>query len=250
MANSFPGEWLDECASTNIELNARAKEGAPHGFWVAAKSQTAGRGRQGNGWVSQAGNLFLSVLVRNIPGPEFWTWTPLIAALAVRDDVVSLRTELSKLLLVKWPNDLWLEHRKCCGILCEGHGSSGESYIIVGIGLNCMISPQGPGLIASSVQIEPAIILPRIVDRLMQRLHEADREELKETWTRWSEFPVGTDVQWSDKKEGSYLGSGRVLGLGSFGELQVISTEGKCVSLFSEEVSLRAAVAASGESLL
>jgi hypothetical protein len=61
---------------------------------------------------------------------------------------------------------------------------------------------------------------------------------------------VGTDVQWSDKKEGSYLGSGRVLGLGSFGELQVISTEGKCVSLFSEEVSLRAAVAASGESLL
>ena len=250
MQVDFPGDWLDECGSTNTELQMRAQGGAPHGAWVAANHQTAGRGRAGSSWVSEQGNLFLSILVRELPQRELWTWVPLISALAARSAILALRPELQPTLKVKWPNDLWLNHSKCCGILCEGFGSNDQSYIIAGIGLNALQAPALQGREVACVGISPQELQPLIVKELLRRVASAHRPQLINEWRECSEFPLGARVQWSEKLGDRILGQGRVAGLGEYGELQVVLEDGTIKSLFSEEVSLRAAAEASGGSLL
>ena len=54
---------LDETGSTNADAMRLALAGEPLPLWVAAKRQTAGRGRAGRSWISGAGNLQASLAV-------------------------------------------------------------------------------------------------------------------------------------------------------------------------------------------
>jgi len=96
---------------------------------VFAYGQTRGRGRQKRDWFSPSGGFYLSILMF----PERYINTiPLIAALAVIECLRDLQfTNLS----IHWPNDVVLNNRKICGILCERQ----DNAIICGIGLNVNI---------------------------------------------------------------------------------------------------------------
>ena len=126
---------FDETPSTNSAAAKLAHDGAPHGTLVVAERQTAGRGRLGRQWYSPAaGNLYSSLLLRELPGPSRVAWVPLVAAVAVAsavDQVTGLRTSL------KWPNDILVAERKIGGILCESTGlGTSAAVLVVGIGLN------------------------------------------------------------------------------------------------------------------
>jgi len=129
--------WLETADSTNSELRRRIA-GLDNLSIVATREQTAGRGQGTHTWFSTPGkNLTFSILYR-FRG-EF--------ALAASDAI--LITQVTTLALrdyllghgvrarIKWPNDIWVEDRKICGILIENTLEGGmvrES--IVGIGLN------------------------------------------------------------------------------------------------------------------
>lgn len=116
---------LDEVDSTNRDALERAAAGAPHGTTVVARRQTAGRGRQGRTWLSDAGALTLSVVVRGHVADGL---LPLRAGLAVaRTAGPGAR--------VKWPNDVLVDGRKVAGILVEQVPGEGDAAV-VGIGLN------------------------------------------------------------------------------------------------------------------
>lgn len=126
---------FDETLSTNSAAAKLARDGAPHGTLVVAEHQTAGRGRLGRQWHSPAaGNLYCSLLLRELPTPNRVSWIPLVAAVAVAsaiDQVTGLRTAL------KWPNDMLVAERKIGGILCESTGlGTSAAVLVVGIGLN------------------------------------------------------------------------------------------------------------------
>lgn len=126
---------FDETPSTNSAAATFAHDGAPHGTLVVAERQTAGRGRLGRQWYSTAaGNLYCSVLLRELPMANRVSWIPLIAAVASAsavEQVTGLRTSL------KWPNDIQVADRKIGGILCESTGlGTSSAVLIVGIGLN------------------------------------------------------------------------------------------------------------------
>ena len=70
MENETEIRVLDEVGSTNDEALSLGRAGAAHGLAVAARRQTAGRGRRGHAWDSPAGNLYLSVVLRPNVGPE------------------------------------------------------------------------------------------------------------------------------------------------------------------------------------
>ena len=55
---------VERCVSTNDLARSLGEAGAPHGTWVSAKVQEAGRGRLGRKWESLEGNLFLSLIAR------------------------------------------------------------------------------------------------------------------------------------------------------------------------------------------
>ena len=122
---------FDRTESTNL----LAIRGNPGDVFVAAE-QTAGRGRLDHKWHSCRGqNLLMSAVldVTDIAPTEVATF-PLLAGVAIIKTIKRLsqfRPD-SLTLHLKWPNDVYLNSRKVCGILCERHGDK----IVVGIGLN------------------------------------------------------------------------------------------------------------------
>src|SRR5262249_43806523 len=102
--------------------------------------QESGRGRLGRKWESDEGNLFLSIVARLEPSAS-WSWVPMATAVAIAECLAEFNPRLD--LRIKWPNDLWLGGAKLGGILCEASGGASNSFIVIGVGLNCAQSPQG-----------------------------------------------------------------------------------------------------------
>jgi BirA family transcriptional regulator, biotin operon repressor / biotin---[acetyl-CoA-carboxylase] ligase len=88
-----------ETHSTNDDVAAHAREGAPEGLWLRAERQTGGRGRQGRGWHSPEGNLYASTLVRMREGDPPAPTLALVAAVALH--------EVSALFAGDQPSPLW-----------------------------------------------------------------------------------------------------------------------------------------------
>jgi len=128
--------WHETLPSTIDEAHRRAGENAPHGFGVAARIQTAGRGTRGQAWDSSAGGLWLSVIARP-SGSGPLESTGLRVGLAVAERIDALLGPGTRRTEIKWPNDLVLGGKKLAGILCEArwHGDR-LSWIIASIGLN------------------------------------------------------------------------------------------------------------------
>ena len=129
--------WLETADSTNSELRRRIA-GLDNLSIIAAREQTAGRGQGTHTWFSTPGrNLTFSILYRfgdayALAASDAILITQ-VTTLAIRDYLLGHGVRAR----IKWPNDIWVEDRKICGILIENTLESGmvrES--IVGIGLN------------------------------------------------------------------------------------------------------------------
>ncbi|MEO5971112.1 MAG: biotin--[acetyl-CoA-carboxylase] ligase [Bdellovibrionia bacterium] len=241
---SYENQIVDKCGSTNDLAKSLAEKGVPHGTWVSSRIQEAGRGRLGRNWQSVEGNLFLSLVVR-IEDKRLWSWIPLTTAVGI---VGHLRKrfppfETSPLeVLVKWPNDIYLKGRKLGGILCESVGGP-KSFVIVGIGLNCVASPNGPDLNAADLttmlagqKITADDIRLGLVDSVlyeMNRLVSEGPKNIVGHYHEWALLKPGTKVEWDQGKKSGFVNS-----LGPSGELEVLTSHGTTVSLFAEDVSL------------
>jgi BirA family biotin operon repressor/biotin-[acetyl-CoA-carboxylase] ligase len=122
--------------STNADLLARARDGAPEGVVLAAEEQSAGRGRMGRSWQSPPrAALTFSLLLRPAPVPPARRgWLPLLAGTAVAGAVRTVAAVDARL---KWPNDVLVGEAKLGGILAEAVGDA----VIVGVGLNVSAAP-------------------------------------------------------------------------------------------------------------
>ncbi|MDR0348971.1 MAG: biotin--[acetyl-CoA-carboxylase] ligase [Tannerella sp.] len=129
---------LSETESTNsyLQLLARLEDLADETV-VLTDFQTAGRGQSGNSWESENGkNLTFSILFypKQLPANQPFVIAELAALFIKRilDEIVSGIT-------VKWPNDIYWQDRKICGILVENMLAGGlirKSIIGAGINLN------------------------------------------------------------------------------------------------------------------
>lgn len=126
---------FNRITSTNAFLKRLAQRGAAEGAVILADEQTAGRGRLGRKWQSLPGKgLWFSFLLRpRLPIDRVGVVSLAVAAL-IADTLAQV---CGASFQVKWPNDVLLEGRKVCGILCETQMSpTNVEAIIVGIGLN------------------------------------------------------------------------------------------------------------------
>jgi BirA family biotin operon repressor/biotin-[acetyl-CoA-carboxylase] ligase len=128
-AQGIPIRYYDCLDSTNEEARRLLRAGETGPLWIAAKQQTAGRGRRGRSWVSEEGNLFATLLL-SAPQPNS-SQLAFVAALASAETIAHYAPQ-SRVAL-KWPNDVLLEGQKVCGILLEGLG---HGALAIGIGIN------------------------------------------------------------------------------------------------------------------
>ena len=143
--------------STNTRAKLLAAQGAPHGFLVCADSQTEGRGRFGRQFFSpeHSGVYITYVLRPKLPAEQAVMITSM-AAVAVARAIEALADLEVK---IKWVNDLYVNGRKACGILCEASMDfdSGQlDHVVLGIGINVgrMRFPDELESIATSLENE------------------------------------------------------------------------------------------------
>ena len=131
---------VEVTGSTNDDLLEAGKQGAPHGTGLAARAQTAGRGRRGHKWDSTAGNLLLSIVLRPCVNPTKYSGLAAVSGLAVLE---ALRKQgPANEIALKWPNDLVARGRKLGGILVEAaRDNEGKSFAVCGIGVNVNYVP-------------------------------------------------------------------------------------------------------------
>ena len=133
--------WLEETDSTNRALRRHIGDYDSLSF-LAAYGQTAGRGQGDHTWFSTPGkNLTFSYLLRysEFPGHPLATDDALlitcVTTLGIRDYLLTHGVKAD----IKWPNDIWVDGKKICGILIENileDGAIRESIIGVGLNLN------------------------------------------------------------------------------------------------------------------
>ena len=134
----------DSIDSTNEEARRLAASGETGPVWIVAREQTAGRGRRGREWVSQAGNLFATLLMR---APQTLSAQLAFAAgLAAGETVAHFAPAVP--VNLKWPNDVLLDGRKAAGILLEGIGSEA---LAIGFGINLAHHPDATEFPATSI---------------------------------------------------------------------------------------------------
>ncbi len=130
---------LEAAGSTNDVTLEYGRKGAAEGLVVTAEEQTAGRGRLGRRWLAPRGtSLQLSVLLRPLLPPSQIASLTRMAALAVGS---TLAREFGLEPVLKWPNDVLLNSKKCAGILIETALQGDRlDYAVLGMGLNVNFS--------------------------------------------------------------------------------------------------------------
>ncbi len=136
---------LAETGSTNRFLNELVQhEAVPEGTVVTAGYQTVGQGLGGTAWFSEPGsNLLMSVLFRPdfLPVPKIYLISKAIA-LAIKDFLNDQGIPAK----IKWPNDIYVDDNKICGVLIENslRGSQVlQSVCGIGLNVNQQIFPPG-----------------------------------------------------------------------------------------------------------
>ena len=154
--SGWPDGWrvevVDETGSTNADLLAAARAGAPDRSVLMARHQTAGRGRLDRRWDAPPGaNLLVSVLFTELPDrPHELTQRIGVAAIVAAQRVAGVAATL------KWPNDLLVDGRKLAGILAQAELGA-RPAVVVGLGMNVGWAPEGAARLGDG--IEPATVL-------------------------------------------------------------------------------------------
>ena len=128
---------VEETGSTNADLLATVGHGALDRTVLAARHQTAGRGRLDRRWDAPPGaNLLVSLLFTDVTGvPHVLTQRVGVAAAIACERVAGVRPVL------KWPNDLLVTNRKLAGVLAQVAFSGDRQAVVVGIGVNVGWAP-------------------------------------------------------------------------------------------------------------
>jgi len=196
--------WYEQATSTNDLAAARAQDGAPEGWVVAAGAQTSGRGRLGRSWASPSGaGVYASAILR--PPQDIVSLVTIAAGVAIAEGVEAA-TELRATL--KWPNDVQAGPRKLAGILAEAGGAGVRPhYVVVGFGINVTSAPYPADVAARATSIEGelghpcdrGLVLAECLAALADRyraLQQGGAASVTSAWRARAAGYLGREVEW------------------------------------------------------
>jgi BirA family transcriptional regulator, biotin operon repressor / biotin---[acetyl-CoA-carboxylase] ligase len=238
-----PCEVWESARSTNDLARDGAVRGAPEGALWCAEQQSAGRGRQGRGWVCapHAGILASWVLRESWTRALHPSLLPLVVGLGICE---ALRALSALDVRPKWPNDLWLGGAKLGGILVEAR-PGGAGFAVVGLGLNVLADPgreAAAGIRTTS--LHDHLPGPRRETLLAAALAGCERRVRE--WRAGDPAPLLASYQDLDLTQGRVVrvesggevARGRVVGIGAEGSLQVTTEDGRAHEFVAGEVHL------------
>jgi BirA family transcriptional regulator, biotin operon repressor / biotin---[acetyl-CoA-carboxylase] ligase len=241
--------YFQYTTSTNRIAYDLALSGEPEGVAVIAEAQAEGRGRLGRVWQSPPGKgLYCSIIVRPRITAEDYTKITLTAGLAV---AIALEEASGLEMRLKWPNDVYVGEKKCCGILTEASSLSADNdnrFAIVGIGINVNsvesdFSPDLQGKITSLRMFSGAEynimeIFHKVRASLLKFLSALEEKGFPEILIEWRkrDFLIGKSLQWLSTS--GDIVSGESYGPDESGRLVIQDKDGTLHQILSGDVSL------------
>ncbi len=235
--------FYQSTGSTMDDVAEWARAGAGEGAVVVAETQTASRGRLGRRWISDAGNLYFSVLFR--PEPDA---LPLLSPLAGVAVARSIRQVSSLYPSIKWPNDITIDGLKVAGILAESAMSGSRvQHAVVGVGVNVALDVSAdPEIAATATSLnhasESEIDRSELLRRILQHMDalyldlRRGRSPIAE-WRRWLDT-LGQRV--TVTHHGS-TDTGLAEDIDEHGNLLLRTDSGDLLTLTAGDITLRAA---------
>lgn len=232
---------FDTIDSTSSYLRRLLNEGEKGIVLAVAEEQTAGRGRSGKSFYSpDSGGLYMSLLIHPEIGfdavPSV-TAKVCVAVCKAIEKVTGISAE------IKWVNDLYLNGKKVCGILCEAVNdyktAVTESIIIgVGININTVEFPAELKEIAGSLGVTAKcreLLASEITNSLLNlSFGELSEEEL--SFYRERSCVLGKEINYFVNGQKN---TAEAVGIDSSGGLIVKNINGETLTLTSGEISVR-----------
>lgn len=229
--------------STNDIIKEKALNKLSEKNIVIAEYQSAGKGRRGRSFfTSEHAGIYMSILLR----PTFDIQNSLLitaaAAVAVHDaikEVCKINTD------IKWVNDIQIEGKKICGILCEAAyeiDSASFDYVILGIGINTKNVPfpvELEDIVTSLDQHsdQPFLrsqLIASIIQHFFNHYDHMDQKDFLDTYRSASSI-IGKEITvfQGNQEYNAYAQS-----IDDQGNLTIIK-DGSVMTLLSGEVSIR-----------
>ncbi len=144
--------------STNI----RAKDEGKPNLLIIAEKQTKGKGRFGRTWHSEKGGLYFTITLPRVFSIQDLPKVSLLAGISVCKALKFLNARL------KWPNDVLINGKKVCGILCETIGEYESPLVIIGIGVN--VNNDLPHNLSNAVSIKDITGKPERISKILESI--------------------------------------------------------------------------------
>ena len=232
---------FDSIDSTSSYLRRLLNDGEKGMVLAFANEQTAGRGRSGKSFYSPgSGGLYMSLLIH--PGISFDAASSVTAKVCVAvcraiEKVTGVSTG------IKWVNDLYLNGKKVCGILCEAVNNYKKAVtesIIIGVGINLATAqfPLDLQETAGSLGVSDEcreMLVSEITNALLNiRFGGLSDEEL--SFYRERSCVLGKTINYYINGQKN---TAEAVAIDSSGGLVVKNSSGESVTLTSGEVSVR-----------
>ncbi len=205
-----------------------AEAGAASGTAVVADHQTAGIGRQGHSWHSEADSgLYVSLILHPPIEPATRPILTLALGLATAEAIGRVAGITCDL---RWPNDVMIGDRKTAGILVQLAGNAAVAGI--GINVNQESFPTDIAELATSICIATGrrydradllIALLESANAFARMLNEAGKDAILTAFVRASSYAKGKRVQ---VDMGDRRIEGITAGLDDYGFLRVLKPDG------------------------
>jgi len=249
--------YHDQIDSTNRVAKELAKEGKPAGTVVQAGQQSAGRGQYGRVFSSPPGGLYFSLILQPDLELEHLPLVTLATGLSCRE---VLQASFGLDTRIKWPNDIYLDHKKIAGMLCESvlvdSPEIGSSTVVVGVGLNVnsavsdFPSELQPIVTTLFAHLNTKIQLPSLLILLVETISanvemlSRDPQAILAQWQRY-DYLQGQEVVHTAGST-TIVGTGR--GLSAHGYYRILDLQGVEHRVPGGQLRLQTADAVSGKS--
>lgn len=229
-------KWFKTIDSTNNRI-ALDKEDLADKTVYMTDFQTAGKGQRGNGWESaKAENLLFSILFKP---SDILAENQFIISQAVTLGIVEYVRSKGITAKIKWPNDIYVNDRKICGILIE-NSVNGSDLVssIVGIGFNLnqlAFSPEIPNPVSLSQLTDITYDLKEELLRLLHCIFEEYDRRSPQTGERYvsSLYRLGQPHSYIDTASGEAF-TGIIRGVDNTARVLIDTPEGPKAFAFKE----------------
>lgn len=235
-------EVVASTGSTNADLLARAAQLRGPTLLVAL-DQTAGRGRAGRSWLSEAGGSLTFSLAWHFNGPlQGMLGLPLAVGVALAEALAALDLPVQ----LKWPNDVLRDGDKLAGVLIETQAAAnGGHWAVIGVGLNLLMPDALEARIGRKAAAAPWLaqmardaLMAALLDSLAVHLGLFDQAGFAPFAERWNRLHAWQGQLVTIVDNGAILHEGAAAGVDDNGRLLLDTPHGR-IAVMAGDVSLR-----------